>query len=213
MKGLIVKDFLVILSKLKPLPIVILLILSCVALFYFGSTGVLLINVFYVIYFCALPIPIFQEDDKVGWNTYILASPMTKKEIVASRYIACFSLIAVVSVIMLALNFLYSFISDFSLTIHIFTVFISLVVGFLYLSLLIPSIYYAGSNGSSTVMLIVILLTSIVTFLSNSKVIDFQVLFTISPFVLISVMLLLICLAIYVSFVGAVKVFTRTNFK
>lgn len=210
MKGLIVKDILVLRSKMKVFPFVILILLLGLALYFFGSTGVLMLDIFLPIYFCALTIPVFQEDDKVGWNTYISASPLSKKEIVISRYIVSFSIIAAIALVLLIANMIYSFFSDFSILVHLSTLLLSIFIGFIYLSLLIPSIYYSGSNGASTVMLFAILVMSLLTFLINSKKFNINAILDISPLFLIAAMVLFLCGVIYLSFLISLKIFTKS---
>ncbi|MCB7069232.1 ABC-2 transporter permease [Caldifermentibacillus hisashii] len=210
MKGLIVKDILVLRSKMKVFPFVILILLSGLALYFFGSTGVLILDIFLPIYFCALTIPVFQEDDKVGWNTYVSASPLSKKVIVISRYIISFSIIAAIAFVLLIANLIYSFFSDFSILVHLSTLLLSIFIGFIYLSLLIPSIYYSGSNGASTVMLFAILVMSLLTFLINSKKFNINAILDISPLFLIAAMVLFLCGIIYLSFLTSLKIFTKS---
>lgn len=210
MKGLIVKDILVLRSKMKVFPFVILILLSGLALYFFGSTGVLILDIFLPIYFCALTIPVFQEDDKVGWNTYVSASPLSKKVIVISRYIISFSIIAAIAFVLLIANLIYSFFSDFSILVHLSTLLLSIFIGFIYLSLLIPSIYYSGSNGASTVMLFAILVMSLLTFLINSKKFNINAILDISPLFLIAAMVLFFCGIIYLSFLTSLKIFTKS---
>lgn len=210
MKGLIVKDILVLRSKMKVFPFLILILLSGLALYFFGSTGVLMLDIFLPIYFCALTIPVFQEDDKVGWNTYVSASPLSKKVIVISRYIISFSIIAAIAFVLLIANLIYSFFSDFSILVHLSTLLLSIFIGFIYLSLLIPSIYYSGSNGASTVMLFAILVMSLLTFLINSKKFNINAILDISPLFLIAAMVLFLCGIIYLSFLTSLKIFTKS---
>ncbi len=210
MKGLIVKDILVLKSKMKVFPFLILILLSGLALYFFGSTGVLMLDIFLPIYFCALTIPVFQEDDKVGWNTYVSASPLSKKVIVISRYIISFSIIAAIAFVLLIANLIYSFFSDFSILVHLSTLLLSIFIGFIYLSLLIPSIYYSGSNGASTVMLFAILVMSLLTFLINSKKFNINAILDISPLFLIAAMVLFLCGIIYLSFLTSLKIFTKS---
>ncbi|KQO11036.1 ABC-2 transporter permease [Paenibacillus sp. Leaf72] len=211
MKGLIIKDLLVLKSKVKIIPFILLCILAILAIYLLGSTGVIALNVFIPIYFCALAIPVFQEDEKAGWHTFVAASPLSKKQIVGSRYIVSFSIITTVLLGLLLFNVLYYFLfSDLSFSVHILTLFAALSIGSIYLSLLIPSIYYNGTNGSSIVMLIVILSSSGGAFLINSGKLSLEALVMMNPLLLVCCLLLGLILILSLSLFISMRIFVAS---
>lgn len=212
MQGLIIKDLLVLKSKMKIIPFILLAILAILAIYYLGSTGVLALNVFIPVYFCALTIPVFQEDEKAGWLNYVLASPLSKKQIVISRYIVSFSIITFSLLSLLLLNIFYYYLfSDLSFSVHILTLFAALCLAFIYLSLLIPSIYYSGTNGSSIVMLIFILSFSAGAFLINSGMLTVDTLVSIHLLFLACGLLLLALITLIISLLISMKIFLTSQ--
>ncbi|SFF46446.1 ABC-2 family transporter protein [Paenibacillus algorifonticola] len=113
---------------------------------------------------------------------------------------------------LLLLNIFYYYLfSDLSFSVHILTLFAALSMGFIYLSLLIPSIYYSGTNGSSIVMLIFILSFSGGAFLINSGTLTFDTLVSIHPLFLACGLLLLVIITLIISLLISIKIFLTSQ--
>ncbi|WAA09565.1 ABC-2 transporter permease [Fervidibacillus albus] len=210
MKGLILKDFLILKNKIKLVPIMVLALIVGIAIYFFNSTGVLVTNVFLPLFFCSMPIPIFLEDEKAKWHTYALSTPISKVKIIISRYITSFSIILIITFISTLFNlFYFYFFSPYSLGVHMLTIFLSFFISTLYLSLLIPSVYQNGANGGSTVMVILIFLFSAITYLINAQFVPIHLIIHLHPILIIISFMLVMAFAVLISIYISIKIFSK----
>lgn len=93
MKGLLTKDFLVILKQMK---LFLILIVMFIMLPNFSS------GTFAIVYAAMMPITIIAYDERSKWDKLAAMMPYSAKEIVLSKYILGFTMIFATALLMLA---------------------------------------------------------------------------------------------------------------
>ncbi len=173
MKGLILKDLLV-LRKIAVLYLMIELVLLAAAIF---NPGMMTFAVLYfLILAMMLPITAIAYDERAGWEKYALTMPVTRKKLVASKYLLGLILLGISLVLMiLFIIFAYEFLATYSVN-YIETILrlaLAVVVGCLFLSVLMPIMLKLGTEKGRIVMLLMIFIpVGAVLILSKTGALD-----------------------------------------
>ena len=150
MKGLLYKDFQLILNKVS-VTNRLLIVCALLLITIFGrESGAIFLSIMGPIGLASIPTSLLVSDYESGWNRFVGVFPISKKTIVLARYIFCISLIIFVSFITLILSLI---------TALIFQQFISiagLLIGIMYVVFLLPSVYAFGTFGSTVVNILVL---------------------------------------------------------
>jgi len=198
MIGLVKKDFIA-LNKQKLsvrafelLPVIVILIL-------WQGTGALLLGAL-VLPFITLftPFTFRATDEQWKWDKYAIALPVSKKQIVASRYLTCCLLSAVYFLFSFVLNIgAYFWFQDHPISIHLASAFIGLGVSLLFVLFLLPASYAKGLEVSVWVLAIM----SILCFgaIAVMRKMNFDI-FSLSPTPLEIVLLIGISVAVIIGF-------------
>ena len=160
MKGLLMKDFLTI-KKKYGLPRIILDIAIIIALMIvLRGTGAIYIS------FLLIPIEVMSIimslatcDVQWKWGKYAISLPVTKAQIVESRYV--FSLIVSgigLLVAMVVNTITYFCFAQYSFGFYLFVAAASFSVTLLFLSVVLPSNYSFGENAGFAVMIVLVIL-------------------------------------------------------
>ena len=129
MKGLLYKDFQLILNKVS-VTNRLLIVCALLLITIFGrESGAIFLSIMGPIGLASIPTSLLVSDYESGWNRFVGVFPISKKTIVLARYIFCISLIIFVSFI---------------------TLILSLIV------FLLPSVYAFGTFGSTVVNILVL---------------------------------------------------------
>lgn len=169
MKGLIIKDFLTI-KKKYGIPRIIIDIAIIVALMVIlNGTGAIYIS------FLLIPIEVMSMvmslatcDQQWKWGKYAVSLPVSKAQIVKSRYVSAL----IISVIGLLTAFIvntitYFFFPQFAYGFYLFITGASFAVTLLFLSFVLPSNYSLGENAGFAVMIILVVLLVVLGVWSN----------------------------------------------
>lgn len=152
MKGLIIKDFFVLKKQLLPFGAFILVyffiaLISDNSSFFTGMIMVLS---------AMLPISTFSYDEKSGWNKYALTMPVSKSQLVKSKYLFSGILISTATV----LAFLNSLLiratgndTDTAFSENLLSLLIVMFIGTLMLSLTLPAIIKFGPEKGRFIIL------------------------------------------------------------
>lgn len=161
----ILKDFVLLKNKNKPIYIVLFFIIYFVPIFIFKDIGLIIINILTIFFSTALALPLFTEDQKDDWYYFSSTLPIKNNDIVLSRFISMGSIILIMSIFNLLIDLIFSsFYNEYSILVYLSVIALSIAISLIYMSLLIPSVYLAGINGNSIVLLI---LTVIFMFVQN----------------------------------------------
>lgn len=104
MKGLLYKDFQLILNKVS-VTNRLLIVCALLLITIFGrESGAIFLSIMGPIGLASIPTSLLVSDYESGWNRFVGVFPISKKTIVLARYIFCISLIIFVSFITLILS-------------------------------------------------------------------------------------------------------------
>lgn len=157
MKGLMIKDMITLSKKINPIHRIILVVVALAVLLPLKSAGAIFLGIVLPVFACSLPLALLTCDDLWKWDKYAIAMPITKKQIVCSRYLFCGATLCIFSVVALALNMgMYLLFHEFSLYTHLAITGVGFLVGLIYLLLILPANYILGQAGSSTVMFLLL---------------------------------------------------------
>ena len=173
MKGLILKDLFV-LRKIAVLYLVIEGVLLAASLF--NPAMQMFAILYFLILAMMLPITALAYDERAGWEKYALTMPVTRKKLVASKYLLGLILLGTSLVLMiLFIIFAYEFLATYSVN-YIETTFrlvLAVVVGCLFLSVLMPIMLKLGTEKGRIVMMLMIFIpVGAVLILSKTGVLD-----------------------------------------
>lgn len=156
MNGLVKKD-LITLEKQKISTIAGLLFTVIVFLILWQGTGALLLGAVALPFLTVFtPFSFRASDEQWKWDKYAISLPVSKKQIVASRYLSCCLISTVYFSFSLVLNIgAYFWFQDHSISIHLASAFIGLGVSLFFVFLLLPTSFTRGLGVSVWVLAIV----------------------------------------------------------
>lgn len=169
MKGLILKD-LINLSKYTKT--VLLVMLFFVVMGSLNSNTGFLSGVI-IIYLSMLSVTSFSYDYTAKWDTYALSMPVTRKNIVISKYILSLLLALTGFIVSTAAGFCVCAVkrTEIIVTEQILTPYIILIIGIAAICILLPLIYKFGVEKSRIMAIVVFALpTFLVLFLSRMNI-------------------------------------------
>ena len=154
MKGLLIKDKLTLSKKISPVSIAIAVGLFLVLIIPLRSAGAIFIGIMLPMFVPSIAITLHNCDEQWRWDRYAISLPVTKKQIVYSRYAFCGIVLVICALLAFVLNLsTYLLLHEFSLTVHLVVPAFGLLAGLVYLLLILPANYAWGQSGGSTVML------------------------------------------------------------
>lgn len=151
MKGMVIKD----LMSAKT----ILLIYILITLFAGIITGEYLVSQATIFFYGGIIMHVMSLDEKTGWEKWAVSMPVSRKELIWSKYISCllFLLIGVVSVLLG--NFIFSWILHQDLPVEVFkNIFHIFLISVIYISFVIPFGLKFGERIGRMLMFIAIFL-------------------------------------------------------
>lgn len=155
MIGLVLKDLINLKKQLK------IFIFMLVFYFIFSMTtkNGSMFGTMVTLLFAMQPITALAFDEKANWDKYALAMPVSRAEIVISKYV----LGIVLSLFATLLNFIAQFLLGTEINVdNIITVFVTLSVSIIFFSLLLPVIFKFGVEKGRLLMFIVLMLPTLI---------------------------------------------------
>lgn len=152
MKGLLKRDFLIMIKKIGKVKCILLLLAVLGMIIFVKDMAFIFLAVFLPVLCVAFPAVLLIEDEKCHWAKVATAFPVNKKQIVTSRYIFCIASCVVLSVSSMGIGLIYYIVKalDFSLMV-IFNL-TGVCFAVFYILILIPCNYALGSQAGSYVM-------------------------------------------------------------
>ena len=155
MKGLLLKDFLALRKYSKT----ILVIIVFYIFFGFFNNNPNFSAGMTVMLFAIMTITSFSYDDLAKWDKYARSLPVTKKEIVMSKYLLALILSLMGVVLSVLFSLLFSLIKGGTNMLEsLLTTYALFAIAILFLSILLPLIYRFGSEKSRLMMFAVFLI-------------------------------------------------------
>lgn len=203
MKGLIIKDILN-LKKQAKIMIVLLVVYLLISIKaadsdFFGGV-VMMIS-------AMLPITALSYDERAKWDSYALSMPVSRKQMVASKYI----LSIIFCFLAFVLNIIYKFIFSSQTASEIFVIAGAfIVIGLFYTALLMPFVFYFGTEKARFILMIFLAIPMVlVTIFANSNMaMDETKLIEILLYVLPALSVLMFIVSFFIS----VKIYENKEF-
>lgn len=212
MKGLIKKDFITLGKKVKLINRLIIVIVNIAILISLKSAGIIVVAISGPLMIVTFPTTFIIDDDKFKWDKYALSLPVSKRVIVASRYLffillltGCYIFNMIIGTVIFLLFHEYSF-SQLLLI-----VFIGVAIAMVYLLLILPSLYKFGSKGGHVVMIILAVISSIVTFLQKKEYFSLQQILMLPKIFSVIVSIGAICIMGAISYLISLKFFKSNH--
>ena len=161
MNGLIKKDLLTIWKKNSSFSL-LLMIGGIVLLVYRQSgVGIMMVSIFILPLFGSFEhFELSVADDKWKWDKYAIALPLTKSDIVRSRFYICGAVVLIMFILSLVLNIGAALVlNQFSLYVHIVFSVLGFLVGVLFMCIAIPCGYKFRLQGASVTAVLTMLIT------------------------------------------------------
>jgi ABC-2 type transport system permease protein len=191
MKGLLLKDFITMSKNSRT----VFFIIAFFMFFGFALRGTTdLIQLMIVLLCSTMVINSFSCDAAAKWDKYVLSLPVTRKDVVLSKYILALILTGIGTVISLLMNTVFGIMNDSGdqteILMKCYTLF---AVSMIFLCLLLPLIFRFGVEKSRLFMLLVYIIPLIILImLTESGVLQmsesiFLLILKLSPLVLLAV--------------------------
>ena len=214
MRGLLYKDFQLILNKLSVKSRLLIILVLLLVTIFGRESGTIFLSIMGPIGLASIPTGLLVADQESGWNRFVGVFPIPKRNIVLARYIFCISLIVFISFITLILSIATALIfQQFSLQIHIMISIVGLLIGIMYVVLLLPAVYASGMFGSTIVNILVLVLIMGGVYILQKTTLGLLFITWISntnAFVLIVTSCFLIAVISIVSMIISTKVYSNT---
>ena len=214
MRGLLYKDFQLILNKLSVKSRLLIILVLLLVTIFGRESGTIFLSIMGPIGLASIPTGLLVADQESGWNRFVGVFPIPKRNIVLARYIFCISLIVFISFITLILSIATALIfQQFSLQIHIIISIVGLLIGIMYVVLLLPAVYASGMFGSTIVNILVLVLIMGGVYILQKTTLGLLFITWISntnAFVLIVTSCFLIAVISIVSMIISTKVYSNT---
>ncbi len=158
MKGLFVKDFLTVRKKYGMTRLIVDIAIMVAMMIVLEDKGALFIS------FLLLPLEIMSIvitlatcDEQWKWSKYAISLPVSKTQIVSSRYGFAALMSGVGLVVSLIVNTIsYFYFPMYAYGFYIFAAFASFAVTLLFVALILPSNYSLGVNAGFVIMLVLL---------------------------------------------------------
>jgi len=152
MKGLVLKD----LYNLRKYGRTILLISAFYIMMTFMMENATMFAGMIVVMFAITSVTSFAYDSQSGWETYVLSIPVSRKDVVLSKYVLALLLAVAGELLAMLVGWLNGIIkntSNFSEV--LITAYVLFVVAVVFLSILLPLVYKFGVERSRVIILAV----------------------------------------------------------
>ncbi|CVI65666.1 hypothetical protein NDGK_00281 [Clostridiales bacterium CHKCI001] len=160
MKGLLTKDFLTVKKKYGVTRLIMDLAIIAALMIILEGAGAIYISFLLIpLEVASMLITLANSDEQWKWGKYAIALPISKKQIVSSRY----AFAGIAAIIGLCVTLIVNTISYFCFPAYQFGFYLFLSVAsfcvvLLFLSFILPSNYWLGVNAGFAVMFILIIL-------------------------------------------------------
>lgn len=180
MKGLMTKDFLTVKKKYGLTRLIMDFAIITALMIILEGAGAIYISFLLVpLEVASMLITLANSDEQWKWGKYAVALPVSKKQIVSSRY----AFAGIAAIIGLCVSLIVNTISYFCFPtyrfgFYLFIAVASFCVVLLFLAFILPSNYWMGVNAGFAVMFIMIILLVVLGIwskMTNNAIIDFIV--------------------------------------
>lgn len=175
MIGLLIKDLKIMFKRIKPINYLIIVVAAILIIIYFKGEGAFYISVFLPVVLSGVPKTLMIYDEQCKWDKYAIALPVTRKQIIGSRYL--FFLITVIIASLISLVFSFVSLMLFQNTIlnaYLYSGLTGFLLAVFYGLITIPAGYGMGTNGGPFAMLMSTFFILLLFYLLKRVNIDIQ---------------------------------------
>ena len=164
MKGLIIKDFLVLKQNGK----VYLFMLAGYTIYSFLMKDLSMISVMIALWSFMANLSAFSYDEKAKWDLFILSTSITRKQLVLSKYIFALLLCGVGAVVTLPLNIANVLVNSIDMLNMIYLLLAVCGISYFLSALLYPLIFKFGVEKARSFMIVIFMIPMLAPLLMNS---------------------------------------------
>lgn len=210
MNSLILKD----LIMLKGYARTLIIMIAFFAVVTFTNDDASFLSGMIILILAMLPVTSFSYDQQAKWDVFSQTLPVSRKQLVYSKYILGLIAIGGGVVLALLLNLLVLFIKKLPINfVELFSANVAIAfVGILFLSILIPLVYQFGVEKSRLISIAVLAVPSVLVITLSKAGVPFAWLDSIAPSVLLGISGLSVALIFLLSAVISVSIYTKKDF-
>jgi len=155
MRGLIIKDFIAMFKRIRPMNYLLMAAATVFILIYFKGEGALYVAILLPVALSGIPKTLMVYDEQCKWDKYAIALPVTKKSIIGSRYLFFLMIAVAASVIAFFISVVsFALFPNDGFSPYLIAVLSGLLLAIFYGLIAIPAGYSMGSNGGPLAMIL-----------------------------------------------------------
>ena len=210
MNSLILKDFISLKSYSKTLAIII----GFFTIITFTNDEPSFLSGMIILIMSMLPITSFSYDQHAKWDLFSQTLPVSRKQLVMSKYVLGIISIIAGAILAILLNVVVLLVK--SLEVDVWYLFLAnsliALVALLYLSILIPLVYKFGVEKSRLLMIVVLAIPSVLAIGLSKAGVSIPVLDEITPAILVAIGLVFVVCVMLISYVISVRIYMKKDF-
>jgi len=210
MNSLILKDFISLKSYSKSLAIII----GFFTIITFTNDELSFLSGMIILIMSMLPITSFSYDQHAKWDLFSQTLPVSRKQLVMSKYVLGIISIIAGAILAILLNVVVLLVK--SLEVDVWYLFLAnsliALVALLYLSILIPLVYKFGVEKSRLLMIVVLAIPSVLAIGLSKAGVSIPVLDEITPAILVAIGLVFVVCVMLISYVISVRIYMKKDF-
>ena len=210
MNSLILKDFISLKSYSKTLAIII----GFFTIITFTNDEPSFLSGMIILIMSMLPITSFSYDQHAKWDLFSQTLPVSRKQLVMSKYVLGIISIVAGAILAILLNVAVLLMKSLEVDIWYLILANSLIalVALLYLSILIPLVYKFGVEKSRLLMIVVLAVPSVLAIGLSKAGVSIPVLDEITPVSVVAIGLVFVVCIILISYVISVRIYMQKDF-
>ena len=210
MNSLILKDFISLKSYSKTLAIIILFF----TIITFTNDEPSFLSGMIILIMSMLPITSFSYDQHAKWDLFSQTLPVSRKQLVMSKYVLGIISIVAGAILAILLNVAVLLVKSLEVDIWYLILANSLIalVALLYLSILIPLVYKFGVEKSRLLTIVVLAIPSVLAIVLSNAGVSIPVLDEITPAIVVAIGLVFVVCVVLISYVISVRIYMHKEF-
>ena len=210
MNSLILKDFISLKSYSKTLAIII----GFFTIITFTNDEPSFLSGMIILIMSMLPITSFSYDQHAKWDLFSQTLPVSRKQLVMSKYVLGIISIIAGAILAILLNVVVLLVK--SLEVDLWYLFLAnsliALVALLYLSILIPLVYKFGVEKSRLLTIVVLAIPSVLAIVLSNAGVSIPVLDEITPAIVVAIGLVFVVCVMLISYVISVRIYMKKDF-
>ena len=210
MNSLILKDFISLKSYSKTLVIII----GFFTIITFTNDEPSFLSGMIILIMSMLPITSFSYDQHAKWDLFSQTLPVSRKQLVMSKYVLGIISIVAGAILAILLNVAVLLVKSLEVDIWYLILANSLIalVALLYLSILIPLVYKFGVEKSRLLTIVVLAIPSVLAIVLSNAGVSIPVLDEITRAIVVAIGLVFVVCVVLISYVISVRIYMHKEF-